>query len=143
MIDLELARQLKQAGLAWKPTERDTFAITAPGLEGQIFVVSQFTALIQSLHGRPAITFHGSAEWALDYVLLDDVVWLPSETQLREALEARLPERGTGLLRLERTLVGYRCTLGNKATQQEFSTANAAEAYGYALLHVLTHGFGD
>jgi hypothetical protein len=140
MIDRDLALQLKHAGLDWTPVERDAFAIDAAELDDQVFVVSQFTALPQRLRGEPGITFHGSAEWALDYVLLADAIWLPSEAQLRNALEARLPNSGVDILRLERTGAGYRCLLSAPHHHLEFNAAHAADAYGLALLHTMTHG---
>src|SRR5690348_3681442 len=83
MLDTELARRLKQAGLAWQPAERDCFAIPDRHLDGQVFVVNRLTTLIQQYSGQLTITFHGSSEWALDDVVLAEVIWLPSETQLR------------------------------------------------------------
>ncbi len=143
MIDVERARQLQQAGLHWQPAENDHFAITATGIDDQVFVVSQFTALVQMLRGEPAITFHGVVEWALDYVLLRDTVWLPSETQLREELETRLPAHGAGQLRLEHTYAGYCCSLGAPDNCLEFQANNAIEAYSQALLYLLKHGAGE
>ena len=48
------------------------------------------------------ITFHGSIEWAVDYVVLTEAVWLPSETQLRDLLLVWL--WGPGRLSLDRWL---------------------------------------
>lgn len=141
MIDRDLAQQLKQAGLTWHPAERDAFAIAAPGMEDEVFVVSTLTALPQTFQGEPSITFHGSVEWALDHVVLADAIWLPSETQLRDALAARLPEGGAGRLCLERTTAGYCCVIA-AAARLEFAASDAADAYSLALLHVLEHGPG-
>ncbi len=143
MIDRHLAQQLKQAGLDWHPAERDAFIIPSPTLDDEIFVVSQLTALPQQFKGEPSITFHGSVEWALDYVLQADAIWMPSEAQVRDALEQHLPNHGADMLRLERTQAGYRCVLGHAQQQQVFDANNAASAYSLALLHVLQHGFSS
>jgi hypothetical protein len=135
MIATELAQQLKRAGLEWTPAEHDHFMIPDRQMDNQIFVVSQFTALVQMLKGQPAVTFHGSSEWALDYIMLADIVWLPTETQLREALAARIGVDAP--LRLERTLTGYRCQIACGARQLDFDAATAEDAYALALLYVL------
>src|SRR5690349_20229284 len=108
MIDIDLARRLKHAGLEWWPTERDFFAIPDHQLEGQVFVVGQLPALVQMFSGQPTITFHGSIEWALDYILLTEALWLPTETQLREQLARAIGERSeehTSELQSRRDLV--------------------------------------
>ena len=135
MIDIDLARRLRVAGLQWWPTERDLFVIPDRQMDTQIFVISQLTALVQLLNGHPAITFHGSSEWALDYVLLTDTVWLPSESQLREALAFLIGPDGA--LRLDRTPGGYRCQISYLERMLEFDAASAEDAYGLALLHAL------
>ena len=86
MISASLAQELKQRGLRWQPAERDFFIMPEHNLDGQVFVVSALPALVQSFSGQQTITFHGSIEWALDYVVLTEAVWLPTETQLRELL---------------------------------------------------------
>ena len=83
MISSELALRLKRAGLEWRPAERDFFMMPEHNLDEQIFVVSALPALVQNFHSEMSITFHGSIEWALDYVLLSEAVWLPTETQMR------------------------------------------------------------
>ena len=133
MLNRELARQLAEAGLPWSPAEHDTFIIPDADLDQKVFVISESTALVQRLAGVPHITFHGSSEWALDHVRVGDVVWLPSETQLRVALEARRP--GAAYV-LERRPEGYRCLLVGAAGNGQFH-ASAEDAYGAALLHVL------
>lgn len=137
MISLVLAQQLRQAGLAWHPAERDMFAVPNSPLDQQVFVVSQLTALVQMYNGNPVVTFHGSSEWALDYVLVNEVVWLPSEGQLREDIGRRIGSHAP--LRLDRTTEGYRCTLGVGDRVLEFDSYNAADTYALALLHILSN----
>lgn len=140
MISVELARRLRGAGLTWQPAERDFFALLDRNLDGQVFVVSQLTALLQLYNGQPVITFHGTSEWALDYVLVADAVWLPSETQLRALLEARI-EHDTPML-LARTTAGYELELKIGGVRFTFDAPRAEDAYGLALLHLLQHGRG-
>ncbi len=133
MISVELARRLAAAGLKWTPAERDTFMVPGADMDQRIFVVSELTALIQPLAGVQHITFHGTSEWALDHVMVRDAVWLPSETQLRLALEEYLPEEAYVL---ERGPEGYHCLVPSiEGNGRSYPTAD--EAYGAALLHAL------
>jgi hypothetical protein len=135
MIDLALAQRLKQAGLQWWPTERDFFAIPGHQMDSQIFVVSELTALVQLINGQPAITFHGTSEWALDFVLLVDTLWLPSESQLREAIMFLLGPHAP--LRLERAGAGYRCVIAQGERTRDFAASGAEDAYAEALISLL------
>jgi hypothetical protein len=135
VISNELALRLKQAGLQWQPAERDFFMMPEHNLDGQIFVVSALPALVQSFQGEMAITFHGSIEWALDYVLLSEAVWLPSETQMRMLLGDSIGADAP--LRLDRTGSGYRLQIALGADMLDFDAADAEDAYALALLHVL------
>jgi hypothetical protein len=138
VISSELAMRLKQAGLEWRPAERDFFMMPEHNLDEQIFVVSALPALVQNFHSEMSITFHGSIEWALDYVLLSEAVWLPAETQLRMLLADAI---GTDApLRLDRTAAGYRLQIASGADLLEFDAADAEDAYALALLHVLKAG---
>jgi hypothetical protein len=138
MVSIELATQLRNAGIVWEPREGDCFVVPEPQLEGQLFYISRLPALIQSYKGSPVATFHGTAEWALDYVLLSEVVWLPNETQLRELLGA---VAGHGaLLRLERTAGGYRCDVTIGQAERAFEAGDASMAYALALLEALGEG---
>ena len=133
MLDPKLAQQLARAGLEWTPAERDTFMIPETALDQQVFVISELTAMVQRLAGQQHITFHGSSEWALDHVMLRDATWLPSETQLRSAIEARAPE---GQYLLERQPEGYRCLIAGARANGRFH-ASAEDAYAAALIHLL------
>ena len=135
MISHELAKALKRAGLQWQPVERDFFMMPEHNLEGQVFVVSPLPALVQSFSGERTITFHGAIEWALDYVLMTEAVWLPTETQLRELLARAVGAEAP--LRLDRVEAGYRLQVGVDADVLEYVEPSAEDAYGSALLHVL------
>jgi hypothetical protein len=135
MISADLAIALKQAGLEWRPVERDLFIMPEHNLEGQVFVVSPLPALVQNFSGEWTITFHGAIEWALDYVMMAEAVWLPTETQLRELLSTAVGADAP--LRLDRLQGGYRLQVGVGADVLEFDAPGAEDAYGRALLHVL------
>ncbi len=136
MLDLDLALQLKQAGLQWQPAERDVFVL--PDSELGVFVVSDRTTLIQQINGQWMVTFHGVVEWALDSVLLADVVWLPTETQLREAIQLRLGG-AQPVVTLRWSNAGYRCTLHHLDEEQHFEQPTAEGTYAQALLFLLQH----
>jgi hypothetical protein len=135
MISLELAQQLRDAGLAWQPAERDFFVLPGREMDTQVFVVSQLPAMVQSYNGHPVVTFHASVEWALDYVYLGEALWLPDECQLRGALVARLPRHTP--LSLEWDGEGYRCTVELAGQPQAFAARDAETAYARALLAAL------
>ena len=135
MISSELALRLKRAGLEWRPAERDFFMMPEHNLDEQIFVVSALPALVQNFHREMSITFHGSIEWALDYVLLSEAVWLPAETQMRRLLADAIGVDAP--LRLDRTAAGYRVQIASGPDLLEFDAADAENAYALALLHVL------
>jgi hypothetical protein len=135
MISTELAKRLKSAGLEWQPSERDFFMMPEHNLDEHIFVVSALPALVQNLHGEMSITFHGSIEWALDYVVLTEAVWLPTETQLRVALAAAIGDDAP--LRLDRTTAGYRLQIASGADMLDFESGDAEDTYALALLQVL------
>ena len=86
MISLSLARKLKQAGLLWQASVNDFFAIPDRGMDDRVFVIADLLANLDIFRGWPVVTFHGTAEWALDYILTAEVIWLPTESQLRQAL---------------------------------------------------------
>lgn len=135
MISLEFAQKLQEAGLQWSPSERDYFAIPDRQMDTHVFVVSQLTALLQQYNGNPVVTFHGSSEWALDYVMMTDVVWMPSESQIREALAEVIGLDAT--LQLERHGAGYRCRITFQGQELDFEAFEAETAYAQALLYVL------
>jgi hypothetical protein len=136
VISSELAQQLKAAGLEWQPAERDFFMMPEHNLEDQIFVVSALPALVQNFHSEMSITFHGSIEWALDYVVLSEATWMPNETQLRTLLAGAIGDDAP--LRLDRLQARYRVQFGFEADMLEFEAIDAENAYAQALLHVLS-----
>ncbi|HEX6287962.1 MAG TPA: hypothetical protein VFZ66_02175 [Herpetosiphonaceae bacterium] len=136
MIDPQLALQLKEAGLDWHPAKRDNFMVPGGELADEVFTLNDLTILVQPVNGEYTVMFHGTAEWALDNVLLADVIWLPSEEQLREAIQLRLGGDNP-MVMLMWNPVGYRCTISHLDQEYAFDGATAEHAYAYALLFLL------
>ena len=130
MIGVQLARQLKEAGLGWKPGLGDRFAIPDRDLDDEVFVLSNMTIEVYSMPEGRVIGFNGTTEWALDDVELDETIWLPREDQLRELLGGTF--RG-----LSRAVAGYTVTIDLLGAQRTFAAQTADEAYAAALLDLL------
>jgi hypothetical protein len=140
MISLPLARQLKEAGLVWRAGIHDFFAIPDRDLDDRVFVITDVMAYLELFRGWPVVTFHGTVEWALDYILTSEVVWIPTEGQLRQELEdvlRRVGEPTTLQLMLDES--DYHCQISYQGKQLTFTAATASEAYGQAVLHILQH----
>lgn len=139
MIPLALATQLKEAGLKWIPAINDFFAIPNSDLDDRIFVMADMLTAPTTLKGWPAITFHGTSEWAMDYIFMEDVVWMPTEEQLRQELVYLLDKTEDKTeLRLELGENGrYATTIYFQLTPITFTAPTAGETYAQALLHIL------
>ena len=128
MIDAVLARDLRDAGLRWRPVSGDAFAIDRAGTAGRPFTVSEMTIEPHEFDTGTILGFNGTTEWALDSLALEDALWLPREDQLRELL-------GASFRSLQRTADGFRVEdpawHGGIAAYED---ADAATAYGRALL---------
>jgi hypothetical protein len=130
VISRSLAIRLRDAGLEWAPQPHDLFAIPDRDLDDRLFVVADLSTEITEIAGLRTITFNGVVEWSLDWILSEDVVWMPSEAQLREQV-------GASLVALERMAAGYRCTVEMGSQLRRFDAADAADAYATALLELL------
>lgn len=130
MISVELAKRLDAAGLEWVPSEGDKFAIPGRDLEGEVFTVSEMTIEVQPVVGGKRIAFNGAVEWALDSIMQSEVVWLPSESQLRDRL-------GNTFRELRQADQGFVCSVSFEGTNHEFTASSPADAYGEALLQLL------
>lgn len=137
MISLSLARRLKDAGLQWQPALHDFFAIPDRNLDERVFVISDLLATLETLQGQQVVAFQGASEWALDDLATGELVWLPREDQLRQALEAALLGGGRPELRLDCGLDGCRCTIRVGDRLMTFRGRQAEEAYAAALLYLL------
>jgi len=130
-ISIILAKQLRSAGLAWRPRWGDQFHIPDRNLDDRVFVIADLSVDLTTLADDiGAITFNGAVEWSLDYILTQDVVWLPTETQLRAKMGAAF----RGLLTTD---TGYRCDVESGSTVLGFEAKNATDAYAMALRHLL------
>jgi hypothetical protein len=126
MISLTIAMQLKEAG-----------AIPGTELEDRLFVVSDMMIDVQKLFGKDMITFNGSVEWSLDYILRADATWLPTESQLRLYLEDHLLAFNQPAFELSKHPNGYLCRINHTGTVHEFEALKAEDAYGQALYFLL------
>jgi hypothetical protein len=136
VIGVQLARQLRDAGLTWKPGPGDRFTIPDRDLDDEVFVLSNMTIQVYSVPEGRVVGFNGTTEWALDDVELDETVWLPREDQLRELL-------GGTFRTLSRTTGGYQVVINLLGTERRFEAASTEEAYAAALLHLLAAAGAD
>jgi hypothetical protein len=137
MISLETAVRLKQAGLQWIPAKFDFFALPDRDMDTLVFVISDMSINVELFAGNPVVTFNGAPEWALDYVTIREVVWLPREEQLRTMLEDRLRYYSDVRYQLVITPNIYVCELEYNGVQHSFGAADASEAYAKALLYLM------
>src|SRR3954449_5122223 len=107
VIPRELAEALIARGLSWQPASGDRFLVPDRDLDDEVFVVSGMAIEVTDLPTGPEMRFNGTVEWALDSIEQQEVVWLPREEQLRDALGDRF-ER---LERLEGATGGYAVVL--------------------------------
>ncbi|MEM7799412.1 MAG: pilus assembly protein CpaE [Chloroflexota bacterium] len=135
MISLELAKQLKNAGLTWEPQTHDFFAVPDTSLADQRFALSDMTVSMEVLHGHQAITFNGAVEWALDYVFKMEAVWIPTENQLRTHLLSRLQPPSDFQLSLKPG--GFLCQIVHEGERRLFEAESVDAAYAHALLFLL------
>ena len=131
MISIDLARELRDAGLQWDPHDGDRFVIPDRGLDHHVFSISEMTVDVRTVPGGRQIAFNGAVEWALDAIMEYEVIWLPSEAQLRERL-------GLAFRSLEREGNTYRCEIATPTKAETHEAAEPADAYGRALLSVIT-----
>lgn len=139
MISLATAQKLKAAGLKWQPKMLDCFGIPDRAMDERVFVISDMLATIERLQGLPVVAFQGASEWALDAIVTSEVVWMPREDQLREALVTGMLELGEPEFMLRSGLGGSRCTIVLDRQTKQFEAPEASEAYAAALLHLLAH----
>ncbi|MDP9466122.1 MAG: pilus assembly protein CpaE [Actinomycetota bacterium] len=124
MLRLDLARELTTHCLVWWPQRGDRFVVRDRDMDEEVFVVSDLTVDVQEVPSGLVLGFNGTTEWALDSLKTDQVLWLPREDQLREAL-------GDRLVRLERTAQGWSVVL---ADGRSFADPDVESAYAKALL---------
>ncbi|MCL9664352.1 pilus assembly protein CpaE [Curtobacterium albidum] len=128
MITVELARSLRDAGLRWHPATGDRFVIDKPGVDDDVYTVSEMTVERHDHPSGTSLGFNGTTEWALDSVEASESLWLPREDQLRGLLGPAFVSLTAGFV--------VTATIGGVA--QEFRSDDAAVAYGDALLAYVT-----
>ena len=133
MITVELARELRAAGLRWVPASGDRFVVADRGMDDQVFVLSEMTVEVRSFATGPVIAFNGTTEWALDSLDQDDALWLPAEDQLRDWL-------GASFLRLEREADGFTVVLAEGGAEVRATGHDPVSAYAQAVLAGLRSG---
>jgi hypothetical protein len=134
VLPIELAIELKDAGLRWKPARGDRFVVRQAEMAGEVFVLSDMTVEVHDLPQGNVIGFNGTTEWALDSIDQAKTVWLPRETQLRELL-------GGTFHRLDRSASGdWSVRLEINTQPVEFTESDPEVAYGRALLHLIKLG---
>ena len=133
MITLELATALAARGLVWHPASGDRFHIPDRDLDDEVFVVSGIAIEVSELPSGSEMRFNGTVEWALDSIEKDEVVWLPREEQMREALGARF-------LRLERMTGEAGGFVVVLTGEERYVDIDVERAYARALLSVLPGG---
>lgn len=142
MISTELARALQVAGLRWAPVSGDAFCIErlshSPDLleANEVFVVSDMTIEAHAYATGTVLGMNGTTEWALDSVALEESLWLPREDQLRDLLAGtfRALRRESGPPAL------FTVEIHRPEGSRHYTDADAAQAYGKALLALITGG---
>lgn len=132
MIDLSLALELRDAGLAWKPAPGDRFVVTATEMIEELLYLSDMVIQPRHLETGTIFAFNGTTEWALDSVAQEKTVWLPHEGQLRNAL-------GAAFRSLTHS-AGYTVTAAIGGEDRAFHDVDPENAYALALLTALGRG---
>ena len=132
MITRELAVELARRGLPWRPASGDRFHVPDRDLDDEVFVVSGMSIEVSDLPSGTEMRFNGTVEWALDSIAQSEVIWLPREEQMRDAL-------GDRFLRLESVTGGFAVVLDDAGAggESRHVDIDAERAYARALLSVL------
>lgn len=129
-LSIALARRLCEVGLPWHPEPGDRFLIPDRGLDDRLFAISDMVVEVRDRIGDRELAFNGTVEWALDSILKDEVVWVPTEGQLRDLL-------GSYFIALYSDEAGYACVARVAGDPVTFTAPTASDAYAKALLATL------
>ncbi|GAA1997755.1 pilus assembly protein CpaE [Nakamurella flavida] len=132
MISVDLAARLRATGLRWHPTPADRFTLLNQAFDGDVFTISD---MVVEAHHRPEGTvlgFNGTTEWALDSAEASEALWLPREDQLRGLLAGTFRQ-----LTRDGDAWVVTAVLPGGDGPEHFAAAEAADAYGSALLALL------
>ena len=127
MISTDQASALRDAGLVWRPRSGDRFQLDEPEFEADVFTVSEMTIEPREYPSGRILAFNGTTEWALDSVALEDALWLPHESQLRELL-------GRSFRALRRLPDVFEVEIEIAGEIRAFEHPEPADAYALALL---------
>jgi hypothetical protein len=131
LTPVEAARTLKRLGLVWQPRIGDRFMVPDRHLDEHVFTLSDMVVgMRQSIGGLPELSFNGTVEWALDSIMTSEVVWLPTEADLRDAL-------GNAFVALYAEDDAYVCVVRIGGTPTTHAAPTAVEAYAGALTTLL------
>jgi hypothetical protein len=130
VISLELALQLRKAGLPWLPTAGDRFIVPQQEMYAEVFVISEMVVEARDVPAGQILAFNGTTEWALDSISASSVVWLPRESQLRDLL-------GERFVSLEGVPGGFVVTIEVDGKQERHIDVDAENAYARAVLSIL------
>jgi hypothetical protein len=137
MITTELARELRDRGLAWHPASGDEFVIDSGEFDGETFTVSDMTIEPHEFDTGTILGFNGTTEWALDSVAVENALWLPREDQLRTLL-------GGTFFSLTRTDAGdFVVETVRDDVRSRFDAADAETAYAHAVLALIGQATAD
>jgi hypothetical protein len=136
VISTPLARALRDSGLLWKPSVGDAFLIDRVEVDAEVFHLSDMTVEAHEFSTGIVLGFNGTTEWALDSVSIEDALWLPNETQLRELLR-------TAFSGFVATNAGFRVTATIEGFSRVFEAPLAEDAYARALLALIDASVGD
>jgi hypothetical protein len=133
VITREQAVALAARGVQWSPSCGDRFYVPDRDLDDEVFVVSGMSVEVSDLPSGAEMRFNGTVEWALDSIAQKEVIWLPREDQMRDAL-------GERFLRLESVTGGYAVVVTaapGSRDEARHVDIDAERAYARALLSVL------
>lgn len=130
VISLDLARALSDAHMPWVPSSGDRFVIPDRDMDDEVFHVAEMTIEVASHQGAGIVKFNGTTEWALDSIPTSDVLWLPREDQLRDAL-------GMSMVALEHDRTEWIVTYDVGDMLGRVRDEDVESAYARALLAVL------
>lgn len=136
MISTQLARALRDSGLVWHPIAGDAFLIDKLELDAEVFILSDMTVEAHEFSTGTVLGFNGTTEWALDSVAIDDALWLPHESQLRELLRGAFGS-------LEASADGFRVSASIATEELIFEAEDAADAYARAVLALIDASLDD
>jgi hypothetical protein len=136
VISTPLARALRDSGLVWKPRVGDAFRIDRFEVDAEVFHLSDMTVEAHEFSTGIVLGFNGTTEWALDSVSIEDALWLPNETQLRELLRTAF----TGFVATD---AGFSVTATIDGFSCSFEAPIAEDAYARALLALIDASVGD